>query len=82
MELDQRAVPIAQTEEQRVLAIGLEQQAEKATVLDLAAVLDFAAVLNRVLAPSPQPIGNDEWRLVLMTIGQWTTGPRGILNYC
>ena len=76
MELDQRAVPIAQTEEQRVLAIGLEQQAQKATGLDL------AAGLNRVLAPSPQPIGNDEWRLVLMTTVQWTTGLRGILNYC
>ena len=70
MELDQRAVPIAQTEEQRVLAIGLEQQAEKATVLNFAAVLDFAAGLNRVLAPSPQPTGNDECRLVLMTTVQ------------
>ena len=62
MQLDQRAVPIAQPEEQRVLAIGLEQQAQKATVLAIAGVLD------RVLAPSPQPIGNDEWRLALMTI--------------
>jgi len=54
VQLDQRAVPIAQAQEQRVLAIGLEQQAQEARVLDL------VLILNLVLVPFHQPIGNDE----------------------
>jgi hypothetical protein len=68
VKLDQRAVPIAQTEEQRVLALGLEESVQKATVLDLAVALNLVLVLDLVLAPLHQPIGNDEWRLALMTI--------------